>query len=75
MSNIKLKIGDKIKVNGFNCGWQCKHRFNVMGIILGSELEVVSIQPIYGPVTVKLNKSELSISRGLFSKLDSEVIK
>ena len=68
-----LKIGDKIKVIGFNCGRKAHHKFIVMGIIEGSILEVESIQP-HGPYTIKCNDTSLSIGRGLIEKIEYKLI-
>jgi len=69
----KMKIGDKIKVIGFNCGRQCTERFQCMGIFNDVILEVISIQP-FGPVVVKVKESEYTIGRGMLEKLKYEVI-
>jgi len=67
----KLK---RIKVIGFNCGRECLHKFSVMGIRVGAELEIISKQPLNGPVTVKLNGSMLSVGQGMWCKLNYEEI-
>jgi len=69
----KLKTGDKILVLNLNCGALAYRRFCTMGIRPGNELIIKSIQP-YGPITVEQNRTELSIGRGLFSKIEYEVI-
>jgi len=69
-----MKKNQKILVKNINCGYQCKHRLFTMGIVEGTELEIISVQPINGPYTVKVGNSEITIGRGMFDKIDYEVI-
>jgi Fe2+ transport system protein FeoA len=71
---MNLKVGDKIKVTGFNCGECAEQRFCHMGIICGKELEILAMQPLHGPVTFKIGKADISIGRGMWNKIEYEVI-
>ena len=65
---------NKVKIIGFNCGRQCLHKFSVMGIRIGSELELVSEQPFNGPITVKVGESMVSIGNRMWDKLRYEEV-
>ena len=74
---MELKEGDRIRVTGFSCGRQCKDRFFCLGILEGKELEIVTIQPLHGQITVAFGHSgsdTFTIGRGMFSKMQYEVI-
>jgi len=73
----RLKEGDRIKVTGFSCGYQCKNRFSCLGILEGKELEIITMQPFHGPITVAFGNSgddTFTIGRGMFEKMQYEVI-
>ena len=71
---MKLKVGNKIRITGYNCGQTCKSKYNCMGIIVGKILEIKSMQPLEGPIVVNLDGCEYSIGRGMFNKLIYEII-
>ena len=68
-----MKIGDKYKVLDFDCGKKAISKLNTMNIHKDSILEIIAIQP-HGPYTIKVNKSEYTIGRGLFDKIKCEMI-
>ena len=72
---MNLKPKDKIKVTGFNCGYCAQQKFCHMGIICGKEIEIEAIQPMDGPVTVKVGRASISIGRGMFNKIQYEIKK
>jgi Fe2+ transport system protein FeoA len=71
---MSLKPKDKIKVIGFNCGHCAQQRFCHMGIICGKEIEIICMQPMDGPITVKVGQAEISIGKGMWNKLEYEKI-
>ena len=71
---VKMKDGDKFKVIGFDCGYRAMSRLKSMGIVEGSIIEIITVQPL-GPYVVEVGKSEYSIGRGLFNKIILEEIK
>jgi len=68
-----IKERDKLKITGFDCGHRAMSRFMVMGINIGTEITIVTVQP-YGPYVVNVGNSQYSIGRGLFDKLIYERI-
>jgi Fe2+ transport system protein FeoA len=69
-----LQPGQKIEIVGINGGKQVHHKFNVMGIRIGSILTFKTVQPLEGPYTIELGSSTLSIGRGMFDKLEYKLI-
>ena len=69
-----MKQGDKIKILGFNCGKCAEQRLCHIGIICGKEAEIIIFQPFHGPVTLKVGQTTVTIGRGLFEKIEYEVI-
>ena len=69
-----LKSKDKIRIIGFNCGKCAQQRFCHMGIVCGRDVTIETIQPFDGPVTVECLGTKISIGRGMFNKLEYEVI-
>ena len=70
----KLKAGDTIKITGFNCGKCAEQKLCHMGILCGKEATIDATQPMYGPVTLTVGKTTVSVGRGLFNKIIYEVI-
>ena len=69
-----MNIGDKYRVIGFDCGHTAKSRLGSLGITIGTYIEIIEVQPLCGPYTIKVGKSEYTIGRGLFSKIICEKI-
>lgn len=67
-------ISDKLKITGFNCGRIAYKKFITMGIHIGSIIEIIALQPLEGPITVRIEDTEISIGRGMMSKLEYEMI-
>ena len=72
--DINLKVGDKFMVIGYNCGIECSRKFACLGIIKDKIFEVVAIQPMKGPVTVKVDNTTITIGRGMMARLTYEKI-
>ena len=71
---INLKVGDKFRVTGYDCGRECSRKFACMGIIKDKIFEVAAIQPMKGPVTVKVDNMRITIGRGMMARLTYEKI-
>lgn len=69
---MQLKVGDKIRITGFQCGHCCSDRFSCMGILIGKTMTIKSIHPFRGPIVVDINQSEYTIGRGMFEKIEWE---
>ena len=67
---IDLRVGDKFRVTGYDdCGRECSRKFACMGIIKDKIFEVVAIQPMKGPITVKVDNTIITIGRGMIARL------
>jgi len=71
---MDIKKGDKLKITGYNCGGACEHHYSCMGFIIGKVMEVTTIQPMKGPVVVRVGEAEYTIGREMLSKLEYEII-
>ena len=71
---MKLRVGDKFKITGYDCGRECLRKFACMGIIKDKVFEVVAVQPMRGPITVKVDNMIVSIGRGMMTRLKYEKI-
>jgi Fe2+ transport system protein FeoA len=67
--NINLRVGNKFRVTGYDCGRECSRKFACMGIIKDKIFEVVAIQPMKGPITVKVDNTIITIGRGMIARL------
>jgi len=72
MNLTEFKDGDKVKVLNIPIGRDALSRLTSMNIRIGTKLEVITQQPFYGPVTVKVGNSEQTIGRGLAQKIECE---
>ena len=70
-----IKEGDRIKIIGYDCGHRCQQKYSCMGIIIGREMNIKTMQPLNGPVLIEIDGCEYSIGRGLFDKLIYEEVK
>ena len=71
---MKLKIGDKFRITGYDCGKECLRKFACMGIVRNKVFEVVAVQPMRGPVTMKVDNMIVTIGRGMMARLEYEKI-
>jgi len=72
-----LKKGDRIKITGYNCGDKGKKRFQSLGILIGKEIVINTVQPLHGPLTISFGREShdtFTIGRGLIDKLEYDVI-
>ncbi len=68
-TSLSIKVGDIIEITGFDCGKKCNSRYNCMGLIKGRRMEIVSMQPFKGAITVKFCGEMVSVGRKMFKKL------
>jgi len=71
---IALRIGDKFRVTGYDCGRECSRKFACMGVIKNKIFEIVALQPMKGPVTVKVDNTIITIGRSMMARLKYEKI-
>jgi DtxR family Mn-dependent transcriptional regulator len=66
---ICLAKGVKARVLGFIGGKCFKTSLRTVGIREGKNIEVVSLQPLGGPLVVKVDNTTLAVGRGMASKV------
>jgi len=54
---------------GYRCGHRCIERFNAMGLNIGREFSIVCEEPGGGPYVIDIDGHQLTIGRGMYSKL------
>lgn len=69
-----LEQGDKLKIIGFNCGRCAEQQFCRMGILCGKIVEIQSMQPFKGPITLKIGNTTVTLGRGLWEKVEYETL-
>jgi len=72
---IDIKEGKSYKIVGYDCGYKCRHKFNVMGLNEGRVFKLSTKEILNGPYVIKVDNNELSVGRGLFEKLIIEEVK
>jgi len=77
-NNIKklsdLPIKRKAKIIDIHRGRTFHRRMQVMGLRIGQIVEVISRQPLMGPLTIAVGKSKMTIGRGVAHKILVEEI-
>jgi len=63
-----------MKIKSLNGGKEFVSQLLKMGIKIGDVIEVVSIQPLSGPITIKHNNTIISIGRGMAEKIEVELL-
>lgn len=74
MNLTEYKPKDKIRVMYIGAGISARSKLSKMNIREDTELEIVTVQPFGGPITVKVGNSEQTIGRGLAMKVGCEKI-
>ncbi len=66
--------GQKARIIHIIGGIGFKHRLNVMGIMEGKIITTITKQPFRGPITIRINGTNMTIGRGMAQKIIVEVI-
>jgi len=64
-----LKVGERGTVIELYQGYQFLHRMSALGIFVDKEIEVISRQPLGGPLTIRVGTSDVSIGQGMAKKI------
>ncbi len=64
----------KAKILKIHRGRHFQRRMGVMGLRVGEIVEVISKQPLMGPLTILVGKSQMTIGRGMAHKIIVEEI-
>ncbi|RLF40391.1 MAG: ferrous iron transport protein A [Thermoplasmata archaeon] len=72
---VDIPPGQKARIIHIVGGVGFKHRLNIMGIIEGKIIKIITRQPFRGPITIKVNGTSMTIGRGMAQKILVEVVK
>ena len=72
---LQLKKGVKAKIIRFIGGRCFKTNLRTIGMREGKNIEVASLQPLGGPLVVKVDNTTLAVGRGMASKIIVERLK
>ena len=71
---IDLKKGSTGKIIEIQGGHGFQRRLNVLGIRRGQIARILSKQPLRGPLTIAIGSTQMTIGRGMASKIYVEEI-
>jgi len=74
MTLLELEKGKKARVVGCEGGRGLSNKLNAMGIRPGKEIKKVSETFIGGPITIKVDNTNIAIGHGMAGKIKLEVI-
>ncbi len=67
LANLPMK--KKAKIVKIHRGRHFHRRMCVMGLRIGQTVEVISRQPLMGPLTISAGKCKMTIGRGMAHKI------
>jgi len=71
---IHLSKDQKGRILGLNGGMGFQRKLRLMGIREGQMVQIVSRQPLRGPLTIAVGKCKITLGRGMANKITVEVI-
>lgn len=74
MTLLELEKGEKARVVSCEGGRGLSNKLNAMGIRPGKEIKKVSETFIGGPITIKVDNTNIAIGHGMARKIHLEVI-
>ena len=69
-----ISVGHRVRIIHIAGGIGFQHRLHVMGIIEGKIITIVTKQPFRGPITIRVNGTNMTLGRGMAQKILVEVI-
>lgn len=70
----EFKIGQKIELTSIEGGDVFKTKITSLGLRLGQNIEIISIQPFNGPLVIKVSSTQIAIGRGMANKLLGKLV-
>ena len=74
ISILHLPTGKKARILSIQGGHGFQRKLQVMGIREGQVIKIVSRQPFRGPLTIEVCGSQITLGRGMTSKIIVEVM-
>jgi len=65
-----LKTGAKAFIENINTGLEARKRLMELGLLPGTQIEIVARQPLGGPVLLKVGSSHVALGRGIARKIE-----
>lgn len=69
MPLLQLPYNKKAKIISLEGGHGFQRKLRVMGIREGQTIQIVSRQPLRGPLTVAVNSCQMTLGRGMANKI------
>ncbi|MEA3254529.1 MAG: FeoA family protein [Candidatus Altiarchaeota archaeon] len=64
-----LKKKEKARITGFVGGQGFRRNLETMGVRAGKVIEVIALQPVGGPVVVRIDNLTITVGRGMAQKI------
>ena len=74
ISLTHLPNSKKARIVSIQGGYGFQRKLRVMGIREGQTIQIVSKQPLRGPLTIEVRGSQMTLGRGMAQKILVEVI-
>lgn len=74
MTLLELDKGEKARIVNLKDGRKLSNKLNAMGVRPGKEIKKITDTFIGGPITIKVDNSNIAIGRGMAGKIKVEVV-
>lgn len=74
MKLVQMKTGQKGNILHIDRGMRAERQLMEMGLLPGTSIELLSRQPLSGPVVVKVGNSRVALGRKLASAIEIELL-
>jgi len=74
MTLLELDKGEKARIVNLKDGRKFSNKLNAMGVRPGKEIKKITDTFIGGPITIKVDNSNIAIGRGMAGKIKVEVV-
>lgn len=66
----ELKTGAKAFIENINAGLDARKRLMELGLLPGTQIEIVARHPLGGPVLLKVGRSHVALGRGVARNIE-----
>ena len=74
LSLTMVPYAKKAKIVSLEGGQGFQRKMHAMGLIKGKIVRIVTKQPLHGPITIEIGKSQVTIGKGMAQRITVEVI-
>jgi len=68
----QLAVGEKAKITNISRGQEARRRLVDLGLIPGTEVEMIAVHPWGGPLLLKVGRSHVALGRNVASAIQIE---